>query len=144
MKLEAAKDLRNGLYAGVRTYEPNTPLDIVDAYREMLEETIGVFYEGCFLNRYNTQKDWLGWHSDDDKGIDHSHPICVISLGQEREINWKKIGEKGYDCINSQMLGEGSLFVMPAGMQQTHYHRIPKMSFPSPRPRISLTFRALL
>jgi len=129
---------------GVRTYQPNRSLEIVEKYRYLLKEEIGTYFEGCFLNKYDTKKDWLGWHSDDDTSINHEEPICVITFGQPREIQWKEIGSKGIESIHSQMLEEGSLFVMPAGMQQTHYHRIPKMSFESERPRISMTFRALL
>lgn len=39
-----------------------------------------------------------------------------------------------------QKLADGSLFVMPAGMQDTHKHRIPRNDRPC-GPRISLTFR---
>jgi len=128
---------------GIRTYEPNPRLDIINKYRDRLEEEYGVFYEGCFLNKYDTKKDWLGWHSDDDEGIDHSKPIAVITLGQEREINWKPMGSKGNDSISRIMLKSGSLFIMPAGMQQTHLHKIPK-SGKDIGVRISLTFRSLM
>ena len=128
---------------GLRTYEPNPPLEIVQRYRELLTHELGVYFEGCFLNRYDTSRDWLGWHADDDLGIDHSKPIAVVTLGQARNIQWKLQGSKGLEAIDSQLLEEGSLFVMPPGMQQTHFHRIPKASFEVVRPRISLTFRAL-
>lgn len=39
-----------------------------------------------------------------------------------------------------QKLADGSLFVMPAGMQDTHKHRISRSDRPC-GPRISLTFR---
>jgi alkylated DNA repair dioxygenase AlkB len=42
-----------------------------------------------------------------------------------------------------QMLQNGSLFLMPAGFQQTYQHKIPKAGFTPCGPRISLTFRAL-
>jgi alkylated DNA repair dioxygenase AlkB len=128
---------------GIRTYEPNKPIDKIQVLRYKLLEDFGVFFEGCFLNFYETKKDHLGWHSDDDLGIDHSKPIMIITLGGKRELNWKPIGSKGLDSISSQMLEGGSLFIMPSGMQQTHYHRIPKAGFESD-PRISLTFRSLI
>lgn len=132
-----------GRGAGERTYEPNERLELVDKYRGMLVSRLNVYFEGCFLNKYEDSKDHLGWHSDDDAGIDHSKPIAVITFGAEREINWKKIGSKGQDSINRRVLKNGSLFVMPAGMQATHLHRIPKAGFDA-GPRISLTFRSLL
>jgi len=133
-----------GAGRGVRTYEPNENLDLIEYYRAELLVKTGVYFEGCFLNKYDTRKDWLGWHSDDDAGIDHTCPIAVISFGQNREINWKEIGSKGVDSINKKVLENGSLFIMPAGMQQTHLHRIPKMSYDPAKPRVSLTFRKLL
>ncbi len=96
----------------------------------------------CFLNYYIDAWKALGWHADDAIEINQSQPICVISYGQEREIWWKEKGYKGDTPVeNRQLLGDGSLFVMPPGMQDTHFHRIPKgdkiMS-----PRISLTYRS--
>ena len=129
---------------GVRTYEPNEPSPDVSIIRRKVEESTGIFFEGCFLNRYDTSKSALGWHSDDDPSIDHSKPIVVVTLGQEREIQWKEIGSKGVESISTQMLENGSMFTMPAGMQQTHLHRIPKAGFNIARERISLTFRKLL
>jgi hypothetical protein len=39
-----------------------------------------------------------------------------------------------------QLLGDGSLFIMPAGMQDSHKHKIPKHDRDC-GPRVSLTFR---
>lgn len=128
---------------GIRTYEPNEPSPLIAEFRKKLLVDLETDFHGCFLNRYDGQKDWLGWHSDDDPSIDHEKPIAVITLGTGREINWKIRGSKGYDAINRQYLEHGSLFVMPAGMQGNYYHRIPK-SDRAVGTRISLTFRSLL
>ena len=128
---------------GIRTYEPNKRITRIEEIRQKIKSHFGIYYEGCFLNRYDTAKDHLGWHSDDDDGINHDFPIMVITLGGSREINWKEIGSKGNESISRKMLDGGSLFAMPAGMRQTHYHRIPKAGFEC-EPRISLTFRKLI
>lgn len=95
----------------------------------------------CFLNRYDTQHNQLGWHADDSPEMDHDHPIAVISLGAEREIWWKPKDHKG-DVPPEwrQKLGHGSMFVMPPGFQRTHLHRIPRCDRKCDM-RISLTFR---
>jgi hypothetical protein len=50
-------------------------------------------------------------------------------------------GEKRYiPQVGTTKLSNGSLFIMEAGMQSTHKHRIPK-SDKICEPRISLTFR---
>lgn len=95
----------------------------------------------CFFNRYDSQKHALGWHSDNSPTMDSTHEISVISLGAEREIWWKPIGDKGeIPSSQKRLLKIGSLFIMPAGMQETHMHRIPKCDRECGT-RISLTFR---
>lgn len=106
--------------------------------------SLGSRLDLCFLNMYEDQFDSLGWHADDHMLIDQTDPIAVVSLGAEREIWWKEKSAKGaVPPENRQLLGHGSLFVMPAGFQALMYHRIPKHDRPC-GPRISLTFRTLL
>lgn len=96
----------------------------------------------CFLNYYIDQTKALGWHADDSQPIDQTEPIAVVSLGQPREIWWKPNDFKGAIPPEwRQLLGDGSLFIMPAGMQDTHKHKIPKGDRVM-GPRISLTYRA--
>lgn len=98
-------------------------------------------YNVCFLNRYDTQKNHLGWHADDSPFMDPYHPIAVVSFGCEREIWWKLQAESGVvPPENRQRLGNGSVFIMPAGFQDSYYHRIPKADREC-GVRVSLTFR---
>ncbi len=144
------KDYTYGSGEFARTY---TPRDMNDEYRLL---AIGVMcsleydnarksldlsspFELCFLNRYENERQQLGWHADDDTAIDHSRPIAVVSLGAERELWVKPIGGTHED-VEKIRLGHGSLLLMLPGMQQTHYHRIPKHDRPC-GPRISLTYR---
>lgn len=137
-----------GVDAGRRTYLPGPSHAVIDECTDVLESTLGFRYEACFLNGYETAKDALGWHSDDDAGIDHSHPIAVVTLYGAgpatglRSIMIRPIGSAGSADIQSFPLEDGSLFLMAAGMQQTHKHKIPKAGHFA-RPRISLTYRKL-
>lgn len=98
-------------------------------------------YNVCFLNRYDTQKNALGWHADDSPEMNTKHDICVISFGAEREIWWKDKSYKGeIPKENRQILNDGSLFIMPAGFQENNFHKIPKCE-KACGIRISLTFR---
>jgi alkylated DNA repair dioxygenase AlkB len=128
---------------GERTYEPNPLKPAIELCRMDVERHLDCKFEGCFLNRYDKGNDALGWHADDDPAIDHTRPIVVLSLGAARRIEWRANGEKGTGSINGKVLEPGSLFIMPAGMQHTHMHRIPKAPQLEHR-RISLTFRGLL
>lgn len=104
-------------------------------------------YDTVFLNGYDNGSDHLGWHADDSPEMDDSYPIAIISLGAEREIWFRqKPGATFYPYdvlpkVSKLKLGNGSLCIMNAGMQDTHQHRIPKSDIQNCEPRISLTFR---
>lgn len=156
---------------GVRTYS-STPF--AAGVRECMADLNEVFAKTgwgpvnvCFLNRYDHEREHLGWHADDHRGTDHSRPIAVVSFGQVREIwyRWScphclgagRLASMHGDgesvacptCggvkpeVRRQALGDGSLFVMPPGFQATHQHRIPKGDRKMTT-RVSLTFRAFL
>jgi alkylated DNA repair dioxygenase AlkB len=125
---------------GVRTYTSIPYLPWVEEIRQILNEA-GPRYNVCFLNRYEDAGQHLGWHADDSPGMDHEHPIAVISFGQAREIWWKPTEQTGVvPPEQRQLLEHGSMFVMPPGFQRTHQHRIPKGDRKM-EPRASLTFR---
>lgn len=129
-----------GTGRGEKTYYPVEAWDeLIAEIKQKAEEDFGVKFEACFCNGYVDEHDSLNWHADDSAVIDHNRPILVYSFGAEREI-WVKSPDNE---VTKYTLASGSLFVMPAGMQRTHLHRIPKHSA-SCGPRISLTFRGLL
>lgn len=70
-----------------RTYTSNIMQNHVYGIMMRLNEEFGTNYNVCFLNRYNTQKGWLGWHADDSTGMNLEHPIAVISLCEELNID---------------------------------------------------------
>jgi len=127
-----------------REYHSREYSDVVCDIQYLLNESFGTRYNVCFLNRYDTQKNQLGWHADDSPTMDREHPIAVVSFGAEREIWWKRQDDKGVvPPSQRQRLGNGSLFVMPAGFQDFYFHRIPRADR-SVGMRISLTFRRYL
>lgn len=145
-----------GRGAGLRTYEAQPYDPEVIAVRDLLNADGHGYYEGCFLNGYEGAHDWLGWHEDDDPGIDHSKAIAIITLyggegvDRPRSIQFREklgideaTGKMTYGEIQDLPLEQGSLCLMPSGFQSTHQHRIPKAGFES-KSRISLTFRSLL
>lgn len=129
---------------GQREYHSSEYTSVVAAIQAMLNKQLSAAFNVCFLNRYDTQKNQLGWHADDSPTMDRQHPIAVVSYGSEREIWWKEKDVIGVvPAGNRQKLGHGSLFVMPSGFQDTHLHRIPKCDREC-GVRISLTFRRYL
>ena len=145
-------DYTYGAGRGVRTYTSVPYLPWVEAIRQHLNQTpllhdgLGLTvkerqYNVCFLNRYEDAGQHLGWHADDSPGMNHEHPIAVVSFGQAREIWWRRSDHKGeIPADQRQLLEHGSLFVMPVGFQRAHQHKIPKGDRKM-QPRASLTFR---
>jgi len=129
---------------GVRTYTSIEMDDHVYLIMDLVNEKIGDIgpMNGCFLNLYEDDHKSLGWHADDFREMDHTKAVVVISLGEEREIWWRPIGVKGETPPERrQLLGSGSIFIMPPGFQHTHEHRIPRGDRKMGK-RVSLTFRA--
>lgn len=120
-----------------RTYHPSKMDDVVWTIGNSFE--LDSPLELCFLNRYDNERQALGWHADDSDSIDHAKPIIVLSLGAERELWMKPIGGDA-DSVEKLLLANGSLLIMKPGMQQTHLHRIPKHHAKCST-RISLTYR---
>lgn len=110
---------------------------------ERLNRDYGTAYNVCVLNYYKDQHQHLGWHADDSPEQDLDHPIAVITFGAERYIFTKEKTTKGEVPDEDKfLLTPGSLFVMPGGYQEGHFHRIPKHDRACGG-RISLTFRKL-
>ncbi len=143
---------------GIRTYEARPSNAIIDFIKLDLSERLGFLYEGCFLNGYDSTKqkqDWLGWHEDDDLGINHDRPIAIVTLYGKESAALRKIafreklgidattGKMTYGPVEEVFLENGSLMLMPAGFQSKYQHSIPKMANAWDS-RISLTYRSLI
>lgn len=130
-----------GKGVGERTYHSLAFHPLVLELMNKLNSEFNSEYNICFLNYYKSEKEHLGWHADDSPEMDKTHPIAVVSFGADRLIYIKEKEYRGEIPKDDQyMLGNCSLFIMPAGMQETHYHKIPKGDKPCGG-RISLTFR---
>ncbi len=127
-----------GKGAGVRTYEAQDWHPRIRSIQKAVEAHTGTRLEACFLNGYEDARDHLGWHADDSPEMDDARPIVIVTLGAERDIYFAPRTEP--TKVSRVLLRSGSLCIMPAGMQDTHLHRIPKWDREC-GPRISLTFR---
>lgn len=127
---------------GQKTYEAQPEHSLIKEIRDKLTLTTGYAYEVCFLNGYRDGKDQLGWHADDSPEMDDERPIAIVSLGARREIYFRPQNDKL--SVEKLWLDNGSMCLMLPGMQDTHFHRIPKSSIMDCGPRISLTYRGLV
>jgi alkylated DNA repair dioxygenase AlkB len=124
---------------------------LVSAVRDFLNATLGVSYNGCLLNFYKGHTEYIGAHSDDEKGLAKGQPIAVVSFGVPRRFRFTA---KSYHPDKDIMAAEkeivikhGDIVVMHGDIQQTHKHEVRKpLKKGTPvseydGKRVSLTFR---
>lgn len=134
-----------GKWLAERTYESRPWTSAMTEIRSIVRDLpeIGIDYDIVFLNRYDSNRDGIGWHSDDEPTMDPAFPICIVSLGEVRRIQFRKrpdVSPGSGKAETTVEMPHGSIVLMPAGHQQTHQHSIPKEGRVC-KTRISLTFR---
>lgn len=107
--------------------------------KSLVEAHTSIQFNSVLCNLYRTGNDWVVYHCDCEPTMSAAHPIASISLGAEREFQMRlKADHKAKEKI---VLGNGSLVVMKAGMQQEWEHQVPKAD--TTGGRINLTFRVM-
>ncbi|WP_394800341.1 alpha-ketoglutarate-dependent dioxygenase AlkB [Niabella pedocola] len=93
------------------------------------------------LNYYRDGNDSVAWHSDKDTIPGLKTEIASVSLGQERNFDFRnKDDHKQQYSIKSE---HGSLLLMKPDLQKYWEHRIAKSARPM-QARINLTFRKVI
>lgn len=95
-------------------------------------------YNGIFVNWYENEKNYIGYHSDDERDLVKLAPIYSLSFGESRNFKLKNNETKEvYDFL----LKDGMLLVMGGACQKEFKHSIPKTTQPK-KSRINLTMRS--
>ena len=77
------------------------------------------------VNRYANRYIGLGWHQDNENVIDQPHSISSLPIGATKRLPIADHPEVGkMSELFTTALEENLLFVMKAGLQSTHYHRV--------------------
>lgn len=132
--------------------------DELRALKELVEEATGEKYNFALVNRYESLKDSVAWHADDEDVIIKNTSIASVSIGAAREFRYRRVvpnpakpGKKMFppkgtpeSKIYSVVLQSGSLVEMRGTMQEHYYHDVPKRT-PSAKNeegvRYNITFR---
>ncbi|KAA5532306.1 alpha-ketoglutarate-dependent dioxygenase AlkB [Taibaiella lutea] len=138
---------RLSVWIGERTIRPDdkrTPLpwvpELLDI-KEKVEAYTGTAFNGVLLNYYRDGNDSVAWHNDKDTIPGLKTEIASVSIGQERNFDFRnKANHKQQYSIK---LEHGSLLLMKGDLQQSWEHRIAK-SKTSMKGRINLTFRKVV
>ena len=120
------------------------PLKLLEC-KALVEQKLDCKLNYALVNIYETGKDYIGWHSDDEKDLESNTPICSISLGDERKFQLREKYSKGETPtkIYSKVLAHGSLCTMEKQTQQICKHKVPVKPKAS-SPRINITFRSII
>lgn len=97
-------------------------------------------FNSCLLNYYHNGKEYMSWHSDNEKELGKNPCIASVSLGAERDFVFKHNESKTKHTI---CLEHGSLLVMQEDIQEKWKHSLPKR-LKVHLPRINLTFRRII
>ncbi|MEM8593930.1 MAG: alpha-ketoglutarate-dependent dioxygenase AlkB [Pseudomonadota bacterium] len=113
------------------------------ALKQRIEEITNSHYNACLLNRYDSGKDRMSWHSDNEHELVPKASIASLSLGSVRRFSFKhkRSPDAAANIINI-MLENGSLLIMKGDTQSHWLHQLPPTESVC-TPRINLTFRQM-
>jgi alkylated DNA repair dioxygenase AlkB len=124
-------------YSGIRNQAHNWLPELAQL-RERLEATSAARYNSCLLNLYRDGADTVGWHRDNERGLDPRDPIASISLGADRDFMVREIDTKQTWTIPLQ---HGDLLLMSGPDSQTRYVHAVTRRKRLLDARINLTYR---
>ncbi|NRB82046.1 MAG: alpha-ketoglutarate-dependent dioxygenase AlkB, partial [Saccharospirillaceae bacterium] len=107
---------------------------------EKINSNFNVDLNSCLVTYYRDGTSGLRPHSDNEKSMDPLSPICVFSVGSDRQIRFfSQYQSTSEEPLLSVIPGEGSLYIMEPGCQSFFVHQVP--SSRKSGPRFSLSFR---
>lgn len=109
--------------------------------KQTIELATGMQFHGVLLNYYRDGNDSVAWHADKDTIPGLKTEIASISLGEERNFDFRN--KENHRQRYSIKLEHGSLLLMKGDLQKYWEHRIAKSCLPM-KGRINLTFRKVI
>jgi len=105
-----------------------------------VESKTGERFNSALLNLYRSERDSMGWHSDDELELGTNATIASVSFGETRLFQLKHKRLK--NTTHNFLLPNNSLLLMKGATQHNWLHQIPKGAKPC-KPRINITFRKI-
>nr|WIM49313.1 MAG: replicase protein [Grapevine virus A] len=91
------------------------------ALDELLNELgLDESYDHCLIQKYS-EGGGMGFHADDEPCYLPGGSVVTVNLNGDAIF---EIKENGSESIKTIQLKDGDVYTMPAGMQQTHKHRV--------------------
>ncbi len=99
----------------------------ISKLRNQLNNDFGLNLDSCLLIRYKSNSHMLTLHQDDEEIFDENHPICTLSIGTSRHIEfWDGHKESEGKLVCRYELAEGTLVTMHPGCQTHLWHKVPR------------------
>lgn len=103
-----------------------------------VEKMSGKKFNFCLVNYYETGKNYIGYHKDDEQDLGKAPWIASVSFGQSRKFYFKSDNSKL--SVVKTTLNHGCLCLMIHPTNLYWKHSVPK-ELTVNKPRINLTFR---
>ena len=103
-----------------------------------VEYILGLQFNFCLVNKYDTGENYIGYHKDDEIDLGQNPAIASVSFGQERKFYFKS--DDPNVPVTKLKLSSGTLCVMYDPTNKNYKHSVPK-EVKVTGCRINLTFR---
>lgn len=120
-------------------YAPKPLPQCLELMVAQLQSRLGIAFNNCLLNYYESGANTMGFHSDETSGLVSGTGVAIVSLGSARDITYRSIEDPSFQ--RSFPLEPGSLLYMDDEVQLHWQHAIRRSD--GAGPRISLTWRAV-
>ena len=124
----------------------NHPLDMnsfgsIKSIMDQINQKFGCKMNSVLVSCYASGIVNTGLHKDDEKSLDPNQPICVLSIGAIRQVEWVAVDKPSkYAADLTINPADSSLYIMKAGCQDDFLHRVRRDKRVKSW-RISLSFR---
>ena len=108
----------------------NRPLElsqfpVIKRIMDKVNGKLGCNMNSVLVSCYARGEINTGLHSDNEESLDPSQPICVLSIGAVRRVEWVAIDKKLKHIADYRVdPSDCSLYVMKAGCQEDFLHRV--------------------
>ena len=127
----------------------NNPTDldnfpVIKSVLEKVKVKLGCGVNSVLVSRMHSGNAGLRLHDDNEESMDPHQPICVLSLGAKRTVEFCSKSQTDYrKTLHSITPDDTSLYVMKAGCQSHFLHRVRKNKSIK-APRYTLSFRCFI
>ena len=121
-----------------------TMKNLIEWFKENLNSPMELKTNFCFVNWYEDDTQYIGYHSDKEAMLDTTQPIISLSIYDDPKNSWPfRMRCKETGKTYEQCLGHGDMIVMFGDCQKKYKHSVPKLKSNKGQ-RINMTFRTIL